>query len=93
MVVTLSAPDSQPKKNSTGRCNAIKNTVDPKLFNIDSSLLIDLGVAVEAGGNLLLFGSSRQKISRQLLNGKLIEGHVAIECVDHPIGLLPNLTR
>ena len=38
---------------------------------------------------MLLF---RQKIARELFHGKLIKGHVAIECIDHPVSPSPHFS-
>ena len=70
--------------------DAVKDAVDSKLFFVDTAFLIDLCVAVKTGCDLLADRRSGQQVARQLLDRKLIEGHIGIQRVDHPIAKLPN---
>ena len=42
-------------------------------------------ITVKSTGNLLINRGIRKKISRELPNGELIERHILIECLDHPV--------
>ena len=48
---------------------------------------------MEAGGDLLVVGGGRQQVARQLLGGELVERHVAVQGVDHPVAVLPDRAR
>src|SRR4029453_10164426 len=64
-----------------------------KLLGIDSTLLVEHRVAQEAGRNALLERRKRQQITRQLLDGELVEGHIPVEGVDDPVAIRPDRTR
>jgi len=82
LVVTFERP-----KPVAIRCEAVA----PVLFRDTSAFAVDHVVAVEPGGDELLFGRFRQQVARQLLDGELIERHVAVEGLDHPVAIGPNL--
>ncbi len=46
---------------------------------------------MKAGGGELLMRGIRQQVARDLLDGELIEGHVAIHGVDDPIAIAPGV--
>ena len=60
---------------------------------VDAAFLVDLRVAVEAGGDLLLERGVRQQVAGELFDRKTVERQVAVEGVDHPIAILPDLPR
>src|ERR1041385_4848785 len=93
MVVTLAASDGQAEECGAGRVDAIEDGLNAELFLVDTAFLIDLGVTMEAGGNLLLDSCVRQHIARELLEDKLVKGHVAIESTDDPVAEPPNRAR
>ena len=47
-------------------------------------------VAVEAGGDLLVERRVRQQVAGELLDRELVERHVAVEGVDHPVAPAPH---
>ena len=60
------------------------------LFPVNSALLVKHGVAVKARGDLLLEGGTGQHVPRDLLDSKLLERHILVECLDHPVSKLPG---
>ncbi len=84
VIVTLAAADRQAEKNRAGRVGAIDDRLDAELFEVDAAFLVDLRVAMEAGGDALLNGRVRQQIAGQLLDDELIERHVAVEVPTAP---------
>ena len=42
-------------------------------------------VAVKSGGKNLFLRGIREKVARDLLDGKLVKGQIAIESIDNPI--------
>ena len=53
MVVALSAIQREAEERTAKCGNAIHHGLDAKLLRIDAALLVNLGVAVEAGGDFL----------------------------------------
>jgi len=47
-------------------------------------------LTVEPGGDALFRGGVLQHIARQLLDGKLVEGHIPVEGVDDPVPVGPD---
>ena len=56
VVVTLAAADRQAEENAAGRVDAIDDRLDAELFHVDAAFLVDLRIAVEAGGDQSLVG-------------------------------------
>ena len=48
---------------------------------------------MEAGGDQLIDGRVRQQVAGDLLDRELVERHVAIQRIDHPVAILPHLAR
>ena len=93
MIVALSTADAEAEPDGAGGGHAVEDAVDPELFLVDAALLIDLRVAMKAGGDDLALAGLRQEIAGELLDGELVEGHVRIERIDHPVAEFPNLAR
>ena len=91
VVVTLCATDGEAEKRGAKRAHAIHHRLDAKLLGVDAAFLVDLGVAVEAGGNFLVRGRAGQEITAELIDDKLIVGLVAIQRRDDPVAVFPNL--
>jgi hypothetical protein len=53
VVVALRAADGEAEPDGAGRRHAVEDAVDAELLLVDAALLIDLRVAMEAGGDLL----------------------------------------
>ena len=84
------ATEGQSKKHGAGGGHAIDDVIDAILLKVDAALEVDRRVAMEAGGNQLVRGGLGQQIARKLIHGELVEGHVEVEGVDHPIAIFPN---
>ena len=65
--------------------------VEAKLRQIDPALPACHRVAVEARRQLLLQCRVRKQIARRLLDGELIERHVAVERLNHPLAIPPRI--
>ena len=46
---------------------------------------------MESGGDLLLDGRIGQQVAGNLLDGELVERHIAVEGVDHPVAIAPGV--
>ncbi len=90
VIMALRATDRQAEERRSRRVNPVDDRLDAELFGIDSAFLIDLGGAMEAGGNLLFERGVGQQVACELLNHKLVKRQIAIERVDHPITIFPN---
>ena len=68
------------------------DAVEHAVFLLDHAALAGADVAaVEAGGNELLLAGVRQHVARELFDGELVEWQVAVEGVDHPVAVAPDL--
>src|SRR5690242_14771903 len=63
-----------------------------KLERINAALFVEHRVAMEPGGDALLRRRAGQQITGELLDRELIERHVRIDRVDHPIAVRPDRT-
>ena len=45
---------------------------------------------MEAGGDPLVLGGVGEHVAGDLLDGELVEGHVAVERVDDPVAVFPD---
>jgi len=72
----------RPSQNGARGGHTIKNAVDTELLQINTTLLVDHGIAVETGGDLLRFVAFGSK-SPSELDRELIEWHVIIKRIDH----------
>ena len=70
--------------------DAINHGVEAVLQRIDAAFLVDHRVAVESGGDDLIGGGVGKEVPGELLDGELIERHVGVERIDHPIAPRPH---
>ncbi len=45
---------------------------------------------MKSGGNLLFQGGAGKHVARQLFDRELIERHIILKCIDHPITIRPD---
>ena len=68
VVVALAAADRQAQEDDAGGVDAIDDRLDAELLEVDAAFLVDLRVAVEAGGDLLLerrrWAAGRRPVAR-----------------------------
>ncbi len=93
VIVALGAADRQAQKDRARGGHAVEQRLDAVLLLIHAAFLVDHGVAMEAGGDFLIERGVRQQVASQLLDRELIERHVAVERVDHPIAVMPHHAR
>src|SRR5579885_1445833 len=85
VVMAAGAAQGHAEPNGCGSLGSIGNVLDAKLFLNDSPLAAGAMVPLEAGSDLLLERSVRQQVSGDLLDGELVERHIAAERVDDPV--------
>ena len=93
MIVAARAADGQAQERCAGGCHAVGHSLYAVLFEVDASFKIAGRISVKAGGHQLILGWIRQQIPGNLFNDELIERQVAIQRVNHPIAILPDLAR
>ncbi len=91
MVVTAGAPESEPEKGRAGRGHPIYNRLHAILLEIDTAFIVAGRIAMKAGGDELIDGWIRQHVTGDLLDHELVERHIAVQSVDHPVAVLPHL--
>ena len=91
--VAFSAIQCEAKPRGAHRRDAILHRLHAILFFIATALVVQLGVAVEAGGDLLGQRWLRQEIAGELIDGELVEGLVPVEGIDDPFTVRPDGTR
>lgn len=90
VVMTLGAADAQAEQGRSGGGDSVEDRFDAELFRIDTAFLVDLGVAVKAGGHALSDGGLGQKVSGELIDEELIEGLIGVERGHNTIAVGPD---
>ena len=90
VVVALGAANGGAEEGGADGCRAVNLDVPVVLFGVHTAFRIKHRVSEEAGGDLLLLGGVRQHVTRNLLEGELVERHVAIQCLDDPVAIRPH---
>jgi len=93
VVVALRAIQSEAEEGAAESGDAVHDGLNAELLGIDAALLVDLGVAVEAGGDLLLGRGVGEEIAGELFNDELVVGLISIQRVDDPVAVFPDLAR
>jgi hypothetical protein len=93
--MALRAAPRQPHPNAHRRIRAIEHGGDAIFLVVGSALVVGHRVAMEGGGDELLFAGSfvlipREQVPRELLARELIEGHVRLERADDPVAVAPH---
>ena len=90
VVVALRAGHGAAEPRRGGRVHAVHQRLPPRLFDVDPSLLVEEGVPVEAGRDLLLRRGLGEHVTRDLLDGEVAERQVPVEGVDDPVAVHPR---
>jgi hypothetical protein len=93
VVVALGARDGEAEKGGAVGVDTVEHGLDAELLGVDATLLVDLGVAIEAGGDALGDRCVGEEVAGELFDRELIVGQVAIEGGDDPVAIFPNLAR
>ena len=88
--VALGAIQGQPQPDAAHGDGAVGSVGNEKFRGVRAALLIEAGVAVEARGDLLLDTGVRQQVSGQLPFRELVERHVAVISIHHPVAPKPG---
>ena len=93
MRVALRAAEREAEPRRAGCGDAIGHRVKTELVRIDAALLVQHRVTVKARRDFLIERRAGQHVSRDLLDGELIERLVRIERVDDPVAIRPDAAR
>ena len=93
VIVAAGATHRQAQPNRGGRLNPIGHILHPKFFVNDAAFGVGPVIPVEGRSNELVPGSVGHHVTRDLFNGELVEGHVAVEGVNHPIAPTPHIAH
>src|SRR4029079_15446003 len=88
--MTLRASDGETEPGRAGRGDAIGHGVKTTFERIDPAFFVQHGVAMKTGGDPLRLRGVWQQITRELFDRELIEWHVGVHRVDHPITPWPD---
>src|SRR5262245_20900171 len=93
MVMTLRTGDGRSEPDSGSCIDAIDDRLPARFFIIDTTFLIEHGVAMKPGGDQLSIRRLRQHIAGELFDRELIERHVFVKGIDYPITIFPDHSR
>ena len=91
VVVATRATHRESEPNRRGGFDTVDGVLNLILIGIGAVLGVAAMVAVESGGDQLVERWVRQLVAGKLLDRELIEWHVAVECLDHPITPAPHV--
>ena len=89
VIVAARASDGEAEPDSAGRLDAIDDVLDLRLGGDRTALPVEHVVAVEAGGDELAERRLGQQVAGELLDGELVERHVAVQRIDDPVAPMP----
>ena len=90
VAVALGAADGQAHPDLEGGVGAVFDGGDAVFFVIGPPLGVGEGVAVEGGGDPLFERRLGEEVTRQLIDGELIERLIGVEGVDDPVAVAPD---
>ena len=90
VVMALDAGERCAEPRCRRGVHAVHHGLDAELLRVDAAFLVDLRVAMKAGGDILLHGGGGKQIAGELFDGELIERQAGIESVDDPVAVFPN---
>ena len=92
MIMALGTFHSQSHPDIPGGFYSIHDIFDPEFLSNSSPLIGGGMVAIKTGGDFLIIRGIREKISGQLLDRKLVEGHIVLICVQDPVPPRPHIS-
>ena len=91
--MALGAVHGQAHPGGAGGPDAVDHGVEAVFVRIDAALLVEHGVAVEAGGHEVFGRGAGQEVARELLDAELVVGEVGVQRLDHPVAVRPDRAR
>src|SRR6185503_4865964 len=87
MRMTLRAGHREAKPSGCRGCDTVLHGFGPIFLVITATLIVDLGIAIEPGGNFLFEGRVGKEVAGELFDRELIKRHVFIEGLDDPLAI------
>ena len=91
--MTLSTLNRQTEKRLANRVHTIEHGVHAELFRVDTTFFVEHRVSQEPRCDNLVLSRSRQQVSGQLLDDKLVVRKVLVQSIDHVVPVEGNLSR
>ena len=91
VVMALGAAHGKSQKHRARRRHPVTHRFHTELFRVGPALFVDERIAVEPGGDLLFEARIFEQVTRELFEDELIVRQVAIDGVDHPVAVLPDV--
>ncbi len=91
--VALGALDRQAEDALADRLHPVEHRLHAELLGVDAPLLVDHRVAEEARRDDLILGGIRELVPGDLLDDEAVVGEVAVEGVDDPVAIEPDVPR
>ena len=88
--VALRAGHGGAHEHGVGRVDAVDDGGVAELLVAGAAFVLGHRVAMEGGGDDLVFGRIRQQVSGQLFDRELVERLVLVEGLDHPVAISPD---
>ena len=92
VVVALSTLDRDTQDALADGVHAIEHGFHAELLRVHAAFLIDHGIAQKTRGHPLVLRRVREQVPGQLVDDELVVRQIAIEGLDHPIAIKPDLT-
>ena len=92
VVVAAVTSEREAEPDGRGGLDAIEDIFDASLFGDAAALAVEHIIAVKTAGDFLVARGAGQKIAGELFDGELIEGHVRVQRIHHPIAPRPHRT-
>ena len=89
MVVAPGAAHGESEPDGGRRLDSIGDVFHQVFLGDDTAFVIDAVVPVEGGGEQLIFGRCFEQIAGELFDRELVERHVGVVGIDHPIAPRP----
>ena len=93
MIMALGTAGGQSLPDLHGGVDSIDHGSHTKLLVLCATLVVGHGVSMECSGEATGFIRSIDQVSRQLQDGELIEGKIAVKSLDHPVTPGPDVSH
>ena len=90
VIVAAGAAQRQAEPDRRRRLHPVDRVLDEELVDDDAAFAVLAVVAVEGGGDALLARCAGQHVAGKLLDRELVERHVRVVGVDHPVAPAPH---
>ncbi len=90
VAMALRAAERQPEPCRPGGGHPVGHGMKAKLERIDTAFFVEHRIAMKAGGDKLVERGFGQHVAGELFDRELVEGHVGIEGLNHPVAVGPH---